>query len=479
MFDRLVRRDPTYSWARRDRLAGPRFACLIKFFLHRKQCLRLAPLTEIITRPRVASCILSLLLALAAACTGLAQPSVDREAAVATATPSAAPTVAVTAPARVAAEPTESSGELAYQHVKALAEEIGTRVVGTPAERRAAEYIADQFRSYGYTVTLQDFPVENTSATLEVHQGATRRMQGLPFNPSGSGEATGELVYIGLGRPGDLPAGGLRGKLALVRRGEIQFQEKVQNAARAGAVGVIVYNNQPGLVQGAVAAPTPVPALIISQEDGESLLAVLRTGPVTATISVKVETTTGVNVIARRRPGPCETVTGGHFDSVATSPGGNDNASGTAALLETSRVMAQPSYQRNNCFIAFGGEEEGLLGSHAFVQSLSQAERSQIAVMINLDMVGTASGLLLIGDDRLIDLARRGAQTLGIDVSGTRLPPNLGSDHQSFADAGIPVLMLHRNDGRLHTPQDTASIVQPESLRDAVRLTVWLLLQFT
>lgn len=371
--------------------------------------------------------------------------------------------------------PDEPSGELAYQHVKVLAEEVGTRVAGTPAERHAADYLAAQFRSYGYLVELQEFPVENSTASLEVTRGPNRRIEGIAFGSDQSGSATGELVYIGLGRPADIPRAGLVGKVALIQRGEIEFQEKIRNAERSGAVGVVIYNNRPGLVQGVLREPPRIPAMLISQEDGEALLAAAQTGGVTVTVSVKVQTVQAVNVIARSRPGPCQSVTGGHFDSVATSPGGNDNGSGTAVVVEVSRVMAKQGHQRNDCFIAFGAEEEGLLGSRAFVRSLTGEERRQIMAMINLDMVGTPSPWQLIGSDRLVELAQRGAEVLGISAVAGRLPANAGSDHQSFAEAGIPVLMLFRDDNRLHTPQDTAAIVQPDSLQDAARLTVWVL----
>jgi aminopeptidase YwaD len=411
------------------------------------------------------------------ACTGPSQPMPQSQG-------SAPPTAAVSTPVGSAANPVDraaipgpddASGDLAYQHVKALAEEIGTRVAGTPAERRAADYIAGQLRSYGYTVAMQEFPIENATASVQASGALNRKIDGVGFSSSQSLEASGQVVHVGLGRSSDIPATGLQGKVALIQRGEIQFQDKIRNATAAGAVAVVVYNNQPGLMRGEVRDPLKVPALIISQNDGNDLVSALDRGPVTATVSLKVDTSTAVNVIGRSQPGACQTVTGGHFDSVSTSPGGNDNGSGTAALLEASRVAAKRGHVRNDCFIAFSGEEEGLLGSQAFVKSLSADEKRQLRAMINLDMVGTPSRWELIGDDRLVDLALRGAQELGLQVSSGRLPPNVGSDHQSFAEADVPVLMLFRDDNRLHTPQDTAEIVQPESLRDAARLTVWVL----
>jgi aminopeptidase YwaD len=371
--------------------------------------------------------------------------------------------------------PDGADASTAYEHVRVLAEEIGARPGGTPAERRAADYISGQLRSYGYEVELQEFPIDDTSAEVQVSGALTRRIEGIGFDSGQSMEARGTVVYVGLGRAADIPVAGLQGRVALIQRGEIEFQEKIRVATSAGAAGIIIFNNRPGLVQGSTASPVRVPAIIISQTDGQDLVQAVERGNVSATVSVKVETKRAVNVIGRASAGACQTVTGGHFDSVLSSPGGTDNASGTAAVLETARVMAKQGHQRNNCFIAFGAEEDGLLGSAHFVRSLAPDERRQLTAMINLDMVGSQSPWEFIGGDRMVDLAEQAAGELGISGSMGRLPPNVGSDHQSFEDAGIPVLMLFRDDNRLHTPADTAAIVDAESVADAAAISAWVL----
>lgn len=68
--------------------------------------------------------------------------------------------------------------------------------------------------------------------------------------------------------------------------------------------------------------------------------------------------------------------------------GADDNASGTAALIELSRLLAQSTHQQHNyLFIAFSGEEEGLLGSNYFTKSPT-IDTATLAYMINMDMVG-------------------------------------------------------------------------------------------
>ena len=78
-------------------------------------------------------------------------------------------------------------------------------------------------------------------------------------------------VIPGYGRPEDYQDLMISGRIALVSRGEISFQEKLSNAARAGAVGLLVYNNEPGAVYMSIQR-YEIPAAAISGEDGEYLI---------------------------------------------------------------------------------------------------------------------------------------------------------------------------------------------------------------
>ena len=75
---------------------------------------------------------------------------------------------------------------------------------------------------------------------------------------------------------------------------------------------------------------------------------------------------------------------GGHYDSVPAGPGANDNASGTATALEIASVLAADGELDDVCFVLFGAEEVGLIGSGAFVRSLSPDERSDVQGMPQL-----------------------------------------------------------------------------------------------
>lgn len=107
------------------------------------------------------------------------------------------------------------------------------------------------------------------------------------FQGSASIKVNGmSLVYAGLGKPEDFTGKDLNGKVALIARGEILFAEKAQNAVKAGAAGVVIFNNAPGLIQGAITddgSELPVPVVMIEQTAGERIRDLLAQGQTVAT----------------------------------------------------------------------------------------------------------------------------------------------------------------------------------------------------
>jgi aminopeptidase YwaD len=148
-------------------------------------------------------------------------------------------------------------------------------------------------------------------------------------------------------------------------------------------------------------------------------------------------------------------------DVHAVHPGADDNASGTAGMLEIARRMTTAHPERTIVFVAFSGEEEGLLGSSHFVQN-PPVPKDKIVAMLNLDMVGRPKP----GPALTIGGYGTAAQwpDLVETVNKTRhfkLSTNKGgfgaSDHSSFYAADIPVLFFFTGAHEdYHKPTDTA-----------------------
>ncbi|MPZ82540.1 MAG: S8 family serine peptidase [Actinophytocola sp.] len=95
------------------------------------------------------------------------------------------------------------------------------------------------------------------------------------------------VVYVGLGKPEDYTGRDVRGKIALISRGETTFAEKVANATAAGAFAAVVFNNAPGLLLAGAGQPGEVSirAFTLDQDPGLMLVDLLKQGPVTMQVS--------------------------------------------------------------------------------------------------------------------------------------------------------------------------------------------------
>ena len=207
--------------------------------------------------------------------------------------------------------------------------------------------------------------------------------------------------------------------------------------------------------------------------------------------TVNVGSRTSLNVVAELR-GTLATnrrvvIVAAHLDSVnltggagAPAPGADDNASGAAGVLEIARALAGSVLEHDIRFILFGGEEQGLHGSIQYVASLSAAERTRIAAVVNMDMIGTRNrttrGVLLEGASlsaSVIDaLSAAAAAYAGLEVTTSLNPFN--SDHVPFIDAGIPaVLTIEAADSantNIHTANDTIDRIDYDLLTSIVRM---------
>jgi len=381
---------------------------------------------------------------------------------------------------RAAEGPPEHEGERAMEHVRYLAGVIGPRVAGTEQEQRATEYIREQFESSGYLVEVMEFTYEGDRFQAGSVQSGEQVLDGLALTGSEAGTVSGPAVFVGLGDAEGIAGRSLDGAIAVADRGEIRFGEKYQNVREAGAVGLVIVNNVEGIFSGSIGAAGDVPVVGVAQEYRELLLRAAELGASITVTAPDPSQSTAVNVIARPEEGAyCRVVAGGHYDTVPAAPGANDNASGTANVIELARAMAVDGLDEGLCFAAFGAEESGLFGSTALVQRW-QEQGALPEVMLNLDVTGAGRRVDVIGTDDLVTRAVGLAEDLGIPAVRSSLPPNTGSDHQSFANAGVPVVFLTTDDSStIHTPRDVVDGIDVESLERVGQLALALLQDLT
>ena len=371
-------------------------------------------------------------------------------------------------------------GDTAFGYASRLVEDIGSRASATDEELTAAEYLIAQFRAMGYAPVLQEFSVASLESSLEFRAPGSAVFDGVKtvaLSHSATGVATASLEFVGLGRESDFDALDLEGKIALIERGEVSFQDKVARAAGAGVEAAIIFNNQPGRFRGTLRERSQIPALAVSQEDGAKIREAMSGGPVEASVALEQSAEQSRNVVVEKPgTGGGVVIVGGHYDTVPDVDGANDNASGTAAVLTLAKELADRSFPFTLRFIAFGSEETGLNGSKHYVSALTEDERGEIKAMINLDVVGTGEGIRITGDSWLTGHVSETADREGIAVGLRGGMRGGSSDHASFREAGIPVIFFFADDvSRIHTPEDTLKYIDPSLLGDTASLVLDLL----
>lgn len=334
--------------------------------------------------------------------------------------------VLVATPASAAPVPPESladavSSDSVMVHLEALQDiadaNDGNRAAGTSGYEASGAYIESVLEAAGYTPERQIFTAESQALIrfdLTVTGTADVPVEGLPMSGTtgtGPDAITADIIRpaVALGCD-DAAWDGVdaTGLIALVSRGECDFATKTLQASAAGAIGLLVYNNEAGELAGTLGEQSEdfIPTVGISDTEGAAVVAALGDGPVSATLLLDEETTSveTFNIIADTPTGRDDNtvVLGAHLDSVPEGAGINDNGSGSAAILDVAVKLAAAGELNNQVrFAWWGAEEIGLLGSYHYVDDLAlnnPDELDEIATYLNFDMVGSPNYVMSVYD---------------------------------------------------------------------------------
>ncbi len=181
---------------------------------------------------------------------------------------------------------------------------------------------------------------------------------------------------------------------------------------------------------------------------------------------------------------------GAHYDHIGVingvlHPGADDNALGTATVLEMARIFSQSEVtpEHSIVFVLFSGEEKGLIGSRALVEHLKQQKLDDQLVLLNLDVIaGTSGDTLIVFDggyreNRVwSEKAKEEIEASGIEAEISRTLAG-GVDSMRFTEGRIPGITLVWDDLRathphLHQPTDTPENLNLEIVDAATRAAI-------
>lgn len=285
----------------------------------------------------------------------------------------------------------------------------GHRTSGTPGYDASAAYAASVFQAAGYHVTLQPFQFQTfislSPPLLHQYSPLPQGYANNILSYSGSGDWTVAVTNVAnLGCNNTDYVGFVPGTIALISRGVCSFAIKATFAHAAGAVGVIIYNNAPGTINGTLGNDFSLNIGVTSVTQAVGLELAATPGLI---IRLKTETFRGIatttNVLAESTSGDPNNVImiGAHLDSVNAGPGIQDNGSGSAAILEVAEQMSKVKPVNKVRFVLWGAEESGLVGSIYYVNNLPAAELAKIALYLNFDMIASPNFVYFVydGDD--------------------------------------------------------------------------------
>lgn len=337
-----------------------------------------------------------------------------------------------------------------------------TRVIGSPGHWGTIHYVAEELRKLKgyYKVSTQKFEaidgkVKSFSLLIDGTKPKSLEPLGLtPPTPHGK-PVHGNLVLIedfgcSLEDFPDFSKGGI----ALIKRGMCAFGDKSVNAGLSGALGAIIYDSD-GALHGTLGTPTgkEVATVSIAEKDAKDYIEVLKEDPkhvfeTTLYVDSYVKNITTLNVIAESTYGDHDNVVslGAHSDSVSAGPGINDDGSGTISLLEVAKHLT--NFKLNNAvkLAWWAAEEEGLLGSYHYANSLTDEENSKIRLFMDYDMMASPNYEYQVYDANNEDHPNGSGdlKDLYIDwytshgLNYTLIPFDGRSDYVGFIDNGIP-----------------------------------------
>jgi len=410
------------------------------------------------------------------------------------------------------------SALLLKQHVEYLADDkLEGRLTGTKGEQLALEYISEQFRKAGLKPAGEEGFVQPFGFTEKVVSTARTQLitdnknltpgdDFYPLSQSANASVTGDTYYAGfgihapeLGYDDYAGNGDKQGKIFIIEisspdglhphsryADHTSLAKKIETARKFGAAAVIFINNDPDAENPSAKLSSKIQPFDIPVVFCAKKIDHLTINEITVTVELQKNSATGHNVIGFIDNKAANTVViGAHYDHLgygdedhslyrgvpAIHNGADDNASGTSALIELARYLKKSKWKNNNyLFIAFSGEELGLLGSGYFAKS-GLFSKYNVNYMLNMDMVGrldSTDRTLIVNGVGTSPAWNEVMKVLPGDMKIKTTESGIGpSDHTSFYLKDVPVLHFFsgtHND--YHKPSDDADKINYGGMED-------------
>ncbi|HKP85135.1 MAG TPA: M20/M25/M40 family metallo-hydrolase [Blastocatellia bacterium] len=392
------------------------------------------------------------------------------------------------------------------RYLSTLSDEVGSRLTGSAGARRAEEMMEAEMKRIGLeNVRRESFTIPISwergpaQAWLISHGTRPLTVASYTWTPGTAGLVEGDVVEVGAGRPEDVERvrGKLKGAIVLAVPAGETLDAVIYNFYRtpllareikdAGAAALLIASDK----QHAMPYTAPVdfnarsaalPSLSLAREDAGLIGRLIARGQnlrvrldVRNKLGPAFESTNVVGEIrGRERPDEI-VVVGAHLDSNDLGPGALDNAAGCGAAMETARAIKSLGLapRRTIRFVLFTGEEEGMLGSNAYVARHRDEMDKTVAALIMDVGAGRPLGWFSMGRTDLDDRIRELMKPFAVyGVSTIEHAAFAATDNAAFMAEGVPNLILLQDESLYftvhHSVADTPDKADPRDYATCV-----------
>jgi len=392
------------------------------------------------------------------------------------------------------------------KNLQQLTDQIGGRIPGTVAMRQAVDWGVAAFKAAGAdSVHTENFTIQAswaegfTRMSISSPEQFNVRAISLAWAPALAARQDVPVIDVGDGKVEDFnKAGNVSGALVLVHSQEMAkwddlFAEYlrapgiINRAVQGKALAIAFQSTRPydllyrhtDSIQGEI---SPIPMVSVAREDAARMARLLASGQrLRADLAIPNRIggpITATNVVAEIR-GSDKTnefvILGAHLDSWELGTGALDNGCNAALVIDALRAIKTAGLRprRSIRFILFSGEEEGLVGSHAYAVA-HRAELEKAAGVVIFDSgSGRVTGFSLGGRKDVVDAANKLVVPLKqFDAATLTTTAEWGTDHFDFMLEGVPTLVAEQEEANYlinyHAMSDTFDKVDLAQLKKHV-----------
>ncbi len=394
------------------------------------------------------------------------------------------------------------STEKIFEHIREQCN-FGPRHLGSEGNDKCLKYLENLLSIFNARIHKPQFEI----AIARVAEGELKILHPVKrdikcmvnyrsIETPSEGIVSDQIVDVGQGTEENLQGMDVVGAVLLATEGGIHPVSKVRLASKMGAKACIWANHREGRLISTYGLPrfgSDIPVVSITKEDGDLLRNLLRKDKMKIQLKVKTDLKRDMGEhilgVIEGNQWPKESIVlCAHYETVPSTLGANDNATGVAIALEILRIVAAIGCSRTIIGFFTTGEEGGAIGLRSYIEESQHEEINGAKAAIVLDVLGEGDQLCFVSEGLWPDKTVKSSEHLNrlltesaTDLGYEMVPfvNQLGlADAEPFIEAGIPATWIEKRVSPFnHTSMDLPDRIEANSMKAAAEITLLTLLK--